>query len=77
MSDEKKKPGAAFWTIVVLLCFMLYAASSGPVAWLLGWLDAPEIAFTAWSIAYLPLSLAVAFSGPLSDAMLWYVNLGM
>jgi hypothetical protein len=34
MSEERKKPGVAFWATVVLVAVLAYPLSFGPACWL-------------------------------------------
>ncbi len=34
MTDDRKKPGAAFWTTVAIVGVLLYVASFGPACWM-------------------------------------------
>jgi hypothetical protein len=36
MGEAGKKPGAAFWTVVVIGVLLLYPLSLGPVCWIVG-----------------------------------------
>lgn len=77
MSDDRKKPGWAFWSIAGLLSLVLYAASVGPVFWFLAWVRAPEPVITAFGYVYIPLSMLTISSATLQDALIWYIELGV
>jgi hypothetical protein len=79
MSDARKKPGAVFWIVVVLIAvFVVYPLSFGPACWVCSRVPG---AVALWEIAdffYAPI-LRVWWSGDpgtISDSIAWYANVG-
>jgi len=84
MSDDRKKPDAAFWTTVVLFAVLVvYPLSYGPACWIInaianrGWLR-PD---TEWIrqlifLVYWPIR-RMHSDGPdlIRDALYWYAHL--
>jgi len=74
MSDEQKKPGWAFYTVAVVLLFVLYVASIGPAAWLHDREYIPD-----WALwVYLPLSPLAGVpvvERPISAYVDWWIPL--
>lgn len=53
--DRERKAGWGFWITVVLIVFVLYVLSFGPVAWILIKTDASGWSITAAQMFYSPL----------------------
>lgn len=78
MSAEQKKPGVAFWTIVVLLAVLvLYPLSIGPVFWILVWAGAPQSVLTAVGYYYLPLGIVIGQLETIKNTYVWYIEFGL
>lgn len=59
MTEVRKKSGLAFWTTVVLVAVLLYAASIGPAFWM--WQNVFGRSDACWKILwilYAPVGLA-------------------
>jgi len=70
MSDERKKPGWAFYATAGLLSLVLYVASIGPAVWL--------SQKTGWKFilyAYVPIEYVGEKYDPFEKAMFWYIRL--
>jgi len=52
MSDERKKPGRAFWAVVAVVLTVAYPLSFGPVVWLVDRHLLPKAAFDYWVIIF-------------------------
>ncbi len=79
---SRKKPGVAFWaTVVVVVVFVAYPLSAGPVSWIARWLvDGGMISFgqAEWFLehAYAPAQwLVMNGPAPLLKAVEWYMKL--
>ena len=75
MSEERKKPGWAFWVTVVLLSLVLYVASVGPMEWLDAHDYLPIPIKTACQFFYWPLALLASKSSLPGKILIWYVGL--
>src|SRR5438105_4356030 len=82
MSDERKKPGVAFWATVVVTVLMLYPLSFGPACW---WLSKP-VTLTFVSIKarrapaiYSPIGWIArrAGTGRIQTVINWYATAGV
>jgi hypothetical protein len=75
--EEKKKPGAAFWATVVVVCLLLagYPLSIGPANWLLRHGMLPEQTHPALTTFYRPIDFTCDNSETIADTMRWYVSL--
>jgi hypothetical protein len=72
MTGDRKKPGVAFWTTVVVVCLLLYPLSFGPACWLV------EEAFVPGRTvaeAYRPLLAIVEYRERPRAALASYVGL--
>ena len=57
MSEDRKKPGVAFWATVVLLVLLVgYPLSAGPFMWLYSREYVPDWADAPVACIYAPLS---------------------
>ena len=73
---DRKKPGVAFWTTMVLVAVVLYPLSVGPAEWLRHHHCIPEQMYEPIICFYAPLAWAYANSPqPLRDALDWYDHL--
>jgi hypothetical protein len=84
MVYHHKKPGVTFWStvvVVVVLVFLAYPLSSGPVFWLLNHKELPAPLVTALVILYLPVTWLINSSWSVKNdeftwlgmAMQWYL----
>jgi hypothetical protein len=74
MSDDRKKPGVAFWAtvVVVVAVLVLYPLSFGPWCWFI----VPEREGAMSSSFYRPILWVWYHSpSPLYDCMAWYTGL--
>jgi hypothetical protein len=72
MNEKRKRPGVAFWTILVVVLLVLYPLSYGPSVWLVrrGRLPNSTIGF------YAPMTwLQKNVPGPIGEAVRWYAIL--
>jgi hypothetical protein len=73
---DRKKPGWAFWAIVIaLLSPMLYALSVGPACWLADRDAIPELAEKPLTAFYAPLSWFVDNSETAAKAYSSYMRI--
>lgn len=72
MSDNQKKPGAAFWAGVILLLALAYPASFGPACWLVGWGVLPV---RATAKVYRPFVLEAFGDDWLANSLFWYAGI--
>ncbi len=79
MTDSRKKSGAAFWTVVVLLVALVgYPLSFGPACWVCSRVAESMPLWEAVDFAYAPILRAWwhADPGTISNVFTWYANLG-
>jgi hypothetical protein len=73
---DRKKPGVAFWTTVVLAVPILYVASFGPVCWAVSRVTRWSGPWGATNFLYSPILRVWYHDGATSKAIRWYANLG-
>jgi hypothetical protein len=75
MSEERKKPGAAFWATLVMVALVLYVLSWGPAFWIDRYVTGPGRYDDACEVFYAPLHFACR-NGPksISIVMTWYAR---
>ena len=73
MSEDSKKPGVAFWAIVVVIVALLYPASYGPAIALYSRDRLPDwAAWNFWSV-YAPMGwMSTSSPQPIRRAFRWY-----
>jgi hypothetical protein len=79
MSDSRKKPGAAFWTVVVLFAVLVvYPLTFGPACWVCSRVPESIPPWEAADFFYAPILRAWwhADPGTVSNVLAWYANLG-
>jgi len=69
MSEERKKPGVAFWATVVVVVVLAYPLSLGPACWVSSRMNAGE---STVSSVYRPLTLGMSKSERIAAAIDWY-----
>jgi len=76
MTTDGRKPGWAFWTIVLLVVLIAYLVSFGAVFLFDRHVGIPEWAGPPLQVVYWPL-IAILKDGaePLRDSLRWYVKL--
>ena len=75
MSDNRKKPGMAFWaTAVVVVGLLLYPLSLGPAIWLTARGYLRQSAVQAF---YMPALLSAELAEPLENVVTWWGSLGV
>ncbi len=74
MSDDCKKPGWAFWAMVVLILPLLYALSFGPACWI--W-SRTAVMYSVYDVAYRPLAWLADRTPFAWSALQWYATVGM
>jgi hypothetical protein len=83
MSDDRKKPGAAFWTTLVVVAMLVYPLCYGPACWGINWMAnkgwlRPD---TDWIrqlifLIFCPIRLLHSDGPkPISDLIDWYAHL--
>jgi len=76
MTSDLKKPGAAFWTTVVVVVVVLaYPLSFGPACWITSRCD---VGASAIPILYRPLTWALSpeYDSPMNRVCTWYAKVG-
>ncbi len=81
---DRKKPGVAFWAIVVVAGLVLYLASFGPASWLASRRLLPEWTSGPVEWFYAPLRFLALLGGdpsategpegPFGRVLLWYAR---
>jgi hypothetical protein len=72
---DRKKPGVAFWTTVVVVVVILYALSVGPAACLMYRGLIPEPLWAHVETAYLPVVWVATLTDTTDAVFDWYVDL--
>jgi hypothetical protein len=77
MARDRKKPGVAFWTTVVVVVVLAYLPSFGPACWIGSRVDVGDGGRTVLMYLYYPL-FRVAADGPpwLKTPLFWWKELG-
>ena len=77
MTSARKKPGAVFWTMVVVSLAMLYPVSFGPACWTSKGHRLPSFADQLLHWVYSPLAdYAITESNPAATALRRWAYLG-
>jgi hypothetical protein len=78
MSDSRKKPGTAFWIVVVLITvFIAYPLSFGPACWACSRVPGAIVLWETADFFYAPILWAWWSDDPgtISSIIAWYANL--
>jgi hypothetical protein len=81
MTDDRKKPGVAFWATVGLVVVLVgYPLSFGPACWIVGRTETSIVKYA--EIMYWPILRIAALDhsdgeGPVADAIHDYANFGV
>jgi hypothetical protein len=74
MSDNRKKPGWAFWAVVVVVVMLVvYPLSIGPACWIS---SRTSIGATAASVIYQPMMWVTSRSERAEQVLSWYCRVG-
>jgi hypothetical protein len=75
MSEDRKKPGVAFWATVTLVVMLVgYPLSWGPLVWIDSRWGVPEWTQGFFEVYSAPLNWAGERSETVPDLYLWYTN---
>ena len=73
MSEDRKKPGVAFWaTVVVVVALVGYPLSFGPACWITSRMN---FGAEAVQTVYRPMTLVMSRSATASEVLRWYARL--